>query len=192
DASDSAESSDGTAAVVTHALDNGWSSLVQHKDPQWRETVLPLFQHYTERTPGSFIEEKEIDITWHYRNTDPEFGQWQANELKMNLERVLTHLPLAIVNGSKTVEVRPSRIDKAYALRSIMKDLKNIKFACVVAIGNGRSDEHLFAYLNTRYAKSPAFPLITSTVGRKSTDAKYYLPNVDSVLAIISKLLEKI
>ncbi|KAJ2523531.1 Trehalose-6-P synthase/phosphatase complex synthase subunit [Coemansia sp. RSA 1939] len=190
DASDSAESSDGTAAVVTHALDNGWSSLVQHKDPQWRETVLPLFQHYTERTPGSFIEEKEIDITWHYRNTDPEFGQWQANELKMNLERVLTHLPLAIVNGSKTVEVRPSRIDKAYALRSIMKDLKNIKFACVVAIGNGRSDEHLFAYLNTRYAKSPAFPLITSTVGRKSTDAKYYLPNVDSVLAIISKLLE--
>ncbi|ORX68830.1 hypothetical protein DL89DRAFT_275303 [Linderina pennispora] len=30
--------------------------------------------HYTERTPGSFIEEKEIDVTWHYRNTDPEFG----------------------------------------------------------------------------------------------------------------------
>ncbi|KAJ2483170.1 Trehalose-6-P synthase/phosphatase complex synthase subunit [Coemansia sp. RSA 2131] len=37
---------------------NGWTCLVEHTDPQWRETVLPLFQHYTERTPGSFIEEK--------------------------------------------------------------------------------------------------------------------------------------
>ncbi|KAJ1932639.1 Trehalose-6-P synthase/phosphatase complex synthase subunit, partial [Linderina macrospora] len=77
-------------------MEDGWYSLVQHTDPQWRETVLPLFQHYTERTPGSFIEEKEIDVTWHYRNTDPEFGAWQANELQMNLEKVLAHLPLTI------------------------------------------------------------------------------------------------
>ncbi|KAI9506587.1 glycosyltransferase family 20-domain-containing protein, partial [Coemansia spiralis] len=101
DTSDSAAdgSSDKEQEALSHMknkLDDGWYSLVQHKDPQWREAVLPLFQHYTERTPGSFIEEKEIDITWHYRNTDPEFGQWQANELKMNLERVLAHLPLTI------------------------------------------------------------------------------------------------
>ncbi|KAJ1644440.1 Trehalose-6-P synthase/phosphatase complex synthase subunit [Coemansia asiatica] len=174
-------------AHVRHKITNGWYGLVQHTDPQWRETVLPLFQHYTERTPGSFIEEKEIDLTWHYRNTDPEFGLWQANELKMNLERVLAHLPLTIVNGNKTVEVRPSRIDKAYALRTIVKDLADVDIGFTMAIGDGRGDENVFTYLNAEF---PSDQLLTSTVGRKSTQAMYYLPNVDSVLAILSKLVD--
>ncbi|KAJ2555301.1 Trehalose-6-P synthase/phosphatase complex synthase subunit [Coemansia sp. RSA 1933] len=183
--SDSAESDHEALHHATQKLDGGWYSLVQHKDPQWRSAVLPLFQHYTERTPGSFIEEKEIDITWHYRNTDPEFGQWQANELKVNLERVLAHLPLTIVNGNKTVEVRPSRIDKASALRSIMKGLRDVDLGFIMAVGDGRYDEHLFAYLSAEFS---ALPLITSTVGRKCTEAKYYLPNVDSVLSVLSGL----
>ncbi|KAJ1902220.1 Trehalose-6-P synthase/phosphatase complex synthase subunit [Kickxella alabastrina] len=175
---------------MKHKVSNGWYSLVQHTDPQWRDTVLPLFQHYTERTPGSFIEEKEIDITWHYRNTDPEFGLWQSNELKINLERVLSHLPLTIVNGNKTVEVRPSRVDKAYALRSIVKDMAGVDFGFIMAVGDGRGDENVFTYLNAEFADGSGTALVTSTVGRKSTEAKYYLPNVDSVLAILSKLVE--
>ncbi|KAJ1721086.1 Trehalose-6-P synthase/phosphatase complex synthase subunit [Coemansia erecta] len=171
---------------VRRKITDNWYSLVQHTDPQWRETVLPLFQHYTERTPGSFIEEKEIDITWHYRNTDPEFGLWQANELKMNLERVLAHLPLTIVNGNKTVEVRPSRVDKAYALRTIRRDLEKVDVGFVLGIGDGKGDEGVFNYLSAEF---PSDMLVTSTVGRKSTQAKYYLPNVDSVLAILSKLV---
>ncbi|KAJ1739785.1 Trehalose-6-P synthase/phosphatase complex synthase subunit [Coemansia sp. RSA 1086] len=165
---------------------DGWYCLVEHTDPQWRDTVLPLFQHYAERTPGSFIEEKEIDITWHYRNTDPEFGLWQANELKINLERVLSHLPLTIVDGNKTVEVRPSSVDKAYAFRAIMGDLRDLDLGFVMGIGDGRGDENAFSYLHAEFKRLPA--LITCTVGRKSTHAKYYLPNVDSVLSILSKL----
>ncbi|KAJ1860148.1 Trehalose-6-P synthase/phosphatase complex synthase subunit, partial [Coemansia sp. RSA 486] len=178
---------DAALAHVRHKVGDGWYGLVQHTDPQWRQTVLPLFQHYTERTPGSFIEEKEIDITWHYRNTDPEFGLWQANELKMNLERVLAHLPLTIVNGNKTVEVRPARIDKAYALRTIVKDLAGVDIGFTMAVGDGKGDENVFTYLTAEF---PADQLVTSTVGRKSTQAMYYLPNVDSVLAILSKLGE--
>ncbi|KAJ2657876.1 Trehalose-6-P synthase/phosphatase complex synthase subunit [Coemansia sp. RSA 1199] len=167
---------------------NGWTCLVEHTDPQWRETVLPLFQHYTERTPGSFIEEKEVDLTWHYRNTDPEFGLWQANELKINLERVLSHLPLTIVNGNKTVEVRPSQVDKAFALRAIVGGLSGAQLDFVMSVGDGRGDENVFAFLNTELKATPE--LITCTVGRKSTLAKYFLPNVDSVLAILSKLAD--
>ncbi|KAJ2704312.1 Trehalose-6-P synthase/phosphatase complex synthase subunit [Coemansia sp. IMI 203386] len=178
---------DAALAHVRHKVGDGWYGLVQHTDPQWRQTVLPLFQHYTERTPGSFIEEKEIDITWHYRNTDPEFGLWQANELKLNLERVLAHLPLTIVNGNKTVEVRPARIDKAYALRTIVKDLAGADIGFTMAVGDGKGDENVFTYLTAEF---PADQLVTSTVGRKSTQAMYYLPNVDSVLAILSKLGE--
>ncbi|KAJ1949185.1 Trehalose-6-P synthase/phosphatase complex synthase subunit, partial [Linderina pennispora] len=175
--SDAGSDVESSLACLRTRLDDGWFSLVQHTDPQWRETVLPLFQHYTERTPGSFIEEKEIDVTWHYRNTDPEFGSWQANELQMNLEKVLEHLPLTIVNGNKTVEVRPARIDKTYAVRAILRDLYSLDIDFIMAIGDGRADEKLFAYLKN---STTATTVITSTVGRKTADAKYYLSNVDS------------
>ena len=73
-----------------------WYNLVDAIDLTWHDTILPLFQHYTERTPGSFIEKKEINVTWHYRNADPEFGNWQATELSVNLENILAHLPVSV------------------------------------------------------------------------------------------------
>jgi trehalose-6-phosphatase len=75
---------------------NGWYRLVEQVDPTWKETIKPLFQHYTERTPGSFIEEKEINLTWHYQSADPEFGKWQATELQVNLEKLLSHMALSV------------------------------------------------------------------------------------------------
>lgn len=47
---------------MTRRRDNGWFALVDPVDSSWRETIRPLFQHYTERTPGSFIEEKEVGL----------------------------------------------------------------------------------------------------------------------------------
>jgi hypothetical protein len=79
---------------------NGWLALVDHVDDSWRDTIRPLFQHYTERTLGSFIEEKEVNITWHYKNADPEFGSWQAAELQVNLEKILSHMAVSV--GSKS------------------------------------------------------------------------------------------
>lgn len=49
-----------TARVVYEEGSTGWYRLVDFMDQSWRETIGPLFQHYTERTPGSFIEEKEV------------------------------------------------------------------------------------------------------------------------------------
>ena len=37
-----------------------WFRLVNQVDAAWRDVIRPLFQHYTERTPGSHIEEKEV------------------------------------------------------------------------------------------------------------------------------------
>jgi hypothetical protein len=43
-------------------------------DMSWKNDVLPIFEYYTERTPGSFVEQKRSGLTWHYRLADPEFG----------------------------------------------------------------------------------------------------------------------
>jgi len=44
---------------------------------------------------------------WHYRDTDPDFGQWQAKELLDHMEGVLTNEPVEVVSGNTIVEVKP-------------------------------------------------------------------------------------
>ncbi|KAJ2323828.1 Trehalose-6-P synthase/phosphatase complex synthase subunit, partial [Coemansia sp. RSA 2681] len=156
-----------------------WQGLPAPADAAWRAAVLPLLQHYAERTPGSFVETKEAGVTWHFRNADPEFGEWQASELRANLERVLAHRPLAIVAANKAVEVRPARVDKPAAVRAIVAELAGpVDF--VLAAGDGRADEPVFAYLAQEFGHVQLF---TATVGRKPTAARYYVPDVDAVLA---------
>ncbi|KAJ2263353.1 Trehalose-6-P synthase/phosphatase complex synthase subunit [Coemansia sp. RSA 376] len=171
------------------ALGAEWRSLPAPADPLWRDAVLPLLQHYAERTPGSFVEMKEAGVTWHFRNADPEFGEWQANELRANLERVLAHRPLNIVNANKAVEVRPARVDKPAAVRAIVAELAGtttpVDFC--LAAGDGRADEPVFAYLAQEFAHVALF---TATVGRKPTAARYYVQDVDAVLSVLGKLTE--
>jgi trehalose-6-phosphatase len=38
---------------------------------RWKEDVMKIFENVTDFTPGSLVEEKEINVTWHYRNADP-------------------------------------------------------------------------------------------------------------------------
>lgn len=52
---------------VVKRKSDGWFAHVDEVDSSYRDTIRPLLQHYTDRTPGSFIEEKEINLTWHYR-----------------------------------------------------------------------------------------------------------------------------
>jgi len=183
-----------TAVVVQRAKrvkdDDGWIALVDQVNSSWKDTIRPLFQHYTERTPGSFIEEKEVNITWHYRNADPEFGSWQAAELQCNLEKILSHMALTIVLGKKTLELRPASVDKSTVAKCILKDLKagqhslgDIDF--VLCIGDGKTDEPVFTLLNGYNAND----YYTATVGKKQTEAKFYIENVSEVQGLLNELI---
>lgn len=45
-------------------------------------------------------------MTWHYRDADPHFGLWQAKDMQIHMEDVLSNLPLEILQGNRMVEVR--------------------------------------------------------------------------------------
>lgn len=51
-----------------------WLDLTRGVDFSWKEETTRIFEFYTERTPGSFIEMKKCSITWHYRLADPVYG----------------------------------------------------------------------------------------------------------------------
>ncbi|KAG0063575.1 Trehalose-6-P synthase/phosphatase complex synthase subunit [Podila epicladia] len=170
---------------------NGWFRSVDQVDSSWRETIRPLFKHYTDRTPGSFIEEKEINMTWHYREADPEFGTWQATELQVNLEKLLAHMALSIILGNKTLELRPSSIDKSTSVKAILKDIQSavgpIDF--ILCVGDGKTDEAVFSCLGNESVVGPDVEdVITCTVGQKQTEAKFYLSDVPEVETLLEDM----
>jgi trehalose 6-phosphate synthase/phosphatase len=68
----------------------------------WKPTVVPILEHFVDRTPGSFVEEKKYALVWPYRMAEPEFGEWLANELVSMLEAMLAEPELRAFRGRKS------------------------------------------------------------------------------------------
>jgi len=54
--------------------DKEFTNMTEALDMSWMSEVEEIFRFYMERTSGSTIEVKKASITWHYRNSDPDFG----------------------------------------------------------------------------------------------------------------------
>jgi len=123
-----------------------WQSLRSPVQNGWKATVMPILEHYVDRTPGSFVEEKKYALVWHHRLAEPEFGSWLANELVSMLEAMLAETELRAFRGHKTVEVRPVWANKGEAMERILAAYRNPDF--VFAAGDDRTDEDVFERLH--------------------------------------------
>jgi len=63
-----------------------------------------------------------------------------------------------------------------------LKDLNLSSLDFILCVGDGKTDEVVFSYLN----EIPQ--AITSTVGKKQTEAQCYIPDVDQVNNLIESL----
>jgi trehalose 6-phosphate synthase/phosphatase len=120
-----------------------WESLRPQAPTGWKPTVMPILEHFVDRTPGSFVEEKKYALVWHYRMAEPEFGEWLANELVSMLEAMLAETELRAFRGEKIVEVKPVWANKGEAIERLLRDFPDPDF--ILAAGDDRTDEDLFA-----------------------------------------------
>ena len=67
---------------------------------------------YKNKTEGSFIEEKESSIIWNFKNTDFEFGQMQAKELRQQIVDVFQNFPIEIIETKFSIMVVPLELKK--------------------------------------------------------------------------------
>ncbi len=87
--------------------------------PEWKNKVMPILEHFVDRTPGSFVEEKKWGLVWHYRMAEPEFGEWLANELVSMLEAMLAETEVRAFRGEKIIEVKPVWANKGEVLERL-------------------------------------------------------------------------
>jgi len=165
-------------AVLRSPASNRWESAHPNTSDDWKGRVYPVLDHFVARTPGSFIEEKEFSLVWHYRMADPEFGDWLANDLVANLEQMLAESPARAVKGQKTVEVKLVWANKGEVYLRLIQNGLQPDF--ILAAGDDTTDEDLFAQL----------PLSAWTVhvGRNRSRAGYYVSGPDEMIDLVARI----
>ena len=100
-----------------------WKNLTKDLDMSWQAQVMEVFEHYTERTQGSWIEQKHVALTWHFRRADPEWGAFVAKECKKVLEKtVVQKWEVEVMNGKANLEVRPRWFNKGVIARRLVDE----------------------------------------------------------------------
>ena len=151
--------------------------MIEPLDAKWKESIRSSLEFYVDRTPGSFIEEKNYSIVWHYRKSDPELGFNRAIELKDELTSLVANLNLEILEGNKVIEIKNRGINKGRAARHLLNSFPADK---IVAIGDDWTDEFLFEELPE--------DTYTIKVGLSQTVAGYKVENFMEVRDMLKRL----
>ncbi|KAJ2710286.1 hypothetical protein H4R19_003821, partial [Coemansia spiralis] len=174
-----------------------WINLLEEMDMGWKDEVMSIFTFYTERTAGATIEAKETSITWHYRNTDPEYGEFQAKECMNHLEDALvSKLPVEILVGKKCLEVRPISVNKGEIVKRLLGAHPE-QWEFVACAGDDKTDEDMFRALRTMRqsiaggdsANSPHyFTIMVGPADKKST-AAWHVRSPHEVIGALAQLV---
>jgi trehalose 6-phosphate synthase/phosphatase len=156
--------------------DGKWET-IETLTNEWKDEVSSILESWVDRTPGSFIEEKEFSLVWHYRKAGPELGQLRARELINNISNITSNLNLQVLEGSKVVEVKNAGINKGQmALRYLARG----KWDFILAAGDDWTDEDTFKALPPK--------AWTIKVGFGASAARFSLGSCDKVTSLLGKM----
>lgn len=123
--------------------DQSWERLDLSSD-DWVNSVRSTMAVFVNRFPGSFVEEKETALVWHYRMVKVDDVEGQAIELANQLRRTLYSIPLSVIQGHKVVEVKAEMHSKGTVAMTLFEQ-KPYDF--IVSLGDDTTDEDMFRQL---------------------------------------------
>ena len=108
----------------------------------WKKETLSLLERYVNRTPGSFVEEKDYSLVWHYRKVETGLGEVRTRELTSHLKYMTANENLDVLEGDMIVEIKNSEINKGKAAQKLMEIYPEADF--LLALGDDFTDEDTF------------------------------------------------
>lgn len=148
----------------------------EHLSNTWKEEIRPILEYYVDRTPGSFVEEKEYALAWHYRKSNSRLAALRLSELKDTIERLLRNRDVTMMDGKKVFEIKPSVINKGMILQQWLKQ----EYDFILAVGDDTTDEDMFRVLPNE--------IYTIKVGTGLSHAKFMVESYQAVRALLKNL----
>lgn len=156
---------------------NMWE-IIKPLSNKWKEEIRPIVESYADKTPGSFIEEKDFSLVWHYRMADPELSAMNIRGLKDTLLKLAASLNLGVLEGNKVIEIKNAGIDKGIAA---LHWLSKGNWDFILAIGDSITDEDTITAL-----PESAY---TIKVGLEASKARFKLNSTREVRLLLKELL---
>jgi trehalose 6-phosphate synthase/phosphatase len=130
---------------------------------------------------GSFVEDKDASVSWHYRKVAVGKGPREAARLTQELSAALADTSATILQGSRVVEVKDSSTDKGLVVKELAAASPD---ASMLIVGDDVTDEDMF-----RAAPEGA---VTVHVGGGATVAKMRLVGPDHVRKLLTELADRL
>ena len=158
--------------------DSDWKT-ISNMRTDWKDEIRPVMETYVDRTPGSFIEEKDHSLVWHFRRVETGLGELRSRELTSHLKYLTTGKNLQVLEGDMVVEVKNAMVNKGSAARQW---LEKFDHDFVLAVGDDWTDEDMF--------RAMPDDAITIKVGSTSSAAKYNVSMFKEVRDLLKKLAQ--
>ncbi|HTA83496.1 MAG TPA: bifunctional alpha,alpha-trehalose-phosphate synthase (UDP-forming)/trehalose-phosphatase [Bacteroidia bacterium] len=153
-------------------------SLIKPMHKNWKKRVMPILNGFSEKLPGSFVEEKEYSIAFHYRQADELLASSRIKEMIWYLENFTVNMDISVYEGNKILEVRTAGIDKGVAIMHWLSFFAN-KPDFILAAGDDQTDEDMF-----RVLPKGAYSF---KVGMQSSYAIYNLKNPSDTITLLKE-----
>ena len=149
--------------------------------------LVLTFCQFTERTPGSIVEEREASIVWRYWTGDPQADtsdkQWarrQAAEAQNHIfDSLGERYGLRIVPGKNSFLVLPGNISRSTAVGTILQPGGPASSGTAVRSPKIHSPEYHGVYI-------PTLSSTTSMATARVSEARGLVSEVDFVLVVSS------
>jgi len=161
------------------AKNKDWQ-LIKPLRNDWKDTIRSILELYADRTPGSFVEEKDFSLVWHYRKADSELASLGIQELRDAILNLTENLDIGVFEGSKILEVKNIGISKGHAAE---RWLAKGKWDFILAAGDDYTDEDMFSIL-----PESAYSI---KVGHGISKARFNLDSVNELRELLEKLTKK-
>lgn len=153
-----------------------WKTLATLRD-NWKKEINDVLEDYVGRTPGSFIEQKDYSLVWHYRKVETGLGELRTRELTSHLKYLASDQNLHVLEGDMVVEIKSSEVNKG---RAAQKWLKDASAEFYMAAGDDWTDEDTF--------KAMPEKAFTIKVGNTPSAAKYSVTDYSDVRKLLISL----
>ncbi|GAB2284304.1 threalose-6-phosphate phosphatase [Dionaea muscipula] len=113
---------------LRHTGGDWMTTMPEHLNMEWVDSVKHVFEYFTERTPRSHCELRETSLVWNYKYADFEFGRLQARDMLQHLwTGPISNASVDVVQGSRSVEVRAVGVTKGAAIDRILGEIVHSK-----------------------------------------------------------------
>ncbi|TFY74670.1 hypothetical protein EWM64_g9341, partial [Hericium alpestre] len=93
--------------------DPAWINMVANFNLSWKTACIEILNYFTERTPGSFVEEREASVVWrfctHKDSSDRQWAKRQAAEAQNHIfDSIGERYGLRIIPGETSFLILPN------------------------------------------------------------------------------------